>query len=43
MFGRDLRAAVPTLKRIRPRKSNGEQDANRPYRYEGLELRENLQ
>ena len=40
IFGRDLRAAVPMLKRERPRKKDGEEDEQRPYHYKGLTLRE---
>ena len=36
VFGRDLRAAVPTVKRVRPRS-----DETRPYVYEGIGLRDN--
>jgi putative DNA primase/helicase len=36
-FGRDLRAAAPTIRRGRPRPTNGE---DRPYVYLGIRLRE---
>ena len=39
VFGRDLKAAVPTVKRTRPRT----EDEERSYVYEGIGLRENSQ
>lgn len=37
IFGRDLRAAVPTIRRARPRDGAGD---DRPYVYQGIGLRE---